>query len=162
MRDARIQSLHRTASSERGITRVSEQPPASAGGQILQQHGGMVGERSGQHARNAGASVVGWSIRTQRCDPETATARGLGMRWPVTSRACPRAAALHAHSARSQLADRDEIGPRADQNVRLLRLDIAQILPGVLLPAHRIARFPPWPDNGRDRRRCCCGAAAAL
>lgn len=64
MRNARIQSLHRTASSERGITRVSEQPPASAGGQILQQHGGMVGERSGQHARNAGASVVGWSIRT--------------------------------------------------------------------------------------------------
>jgi len=43
MRDARIQSLHPAAPSERRIMRVSEQHPASAGGQILQQHAAWFG-----------------------------------------------------------------------------------------------------------------------
>jgi hypothetical protein len=68
---------------------------------------------------------------------------------------------LGPYSARQQLTDRDKIGARADQDVRLSVLDITQILAGAISPDDPIAGFPAWPDNDCDRRRRS-GSGSAL
>src|SRR3954451_20740868 len=59
-----------------------------------------------------------------------------------------------AASARPQLADRDEIGTRADKHVRLPVLNLAQILARTITPDDPVAGFPSRPGRDRDRRRC--------
>lgn len=76
-----------------------------------------------------------------------------GAAHPVQPGACR--ARKSSGSARPQLTDRDEIGARPDQDVRLPVLDIAQILPGAVAPDDPVTGFQARPDNSRDRRRGC-------
>src|SRR6476660_9508754 len=64
-------------------------------------------------------------------------------------------------SPRPQLAHLYEVGSRADQDVSLPILDIAQILVSAVAPDDPVAGLPLWPDNDRERRGRCGGTAAA-